>query len=174
MVMSGLQSALCATSKVTPLFRFSCLSLTTAGLVALSLPAHAAFNTVSSRDYASCAAGLLRAGVSEADAASACAEALQPRDISSCVSDIRSEANSLAAADVLSACRRVRRPDALASCFTDIKASDNTAALADVLDNCRRSLMPDRFSACVRGLRNEIKLSTAAAMETCVTSGGRP
>ncbi len=172
--MSGLQLALCATSKVTPLFRFSCLSLTTAGLVALSLPANAAFNNVSSGDYASCAAGLLRAGVSEADAASACAEALHPRDISRCVSDIRSEASALAAADVLSACRRVRRPNALASCFTDIKSSDNTVALADVLDNCRRSFLPDRFSACVRGLRGEIEFSTAAAMETCITSGGRP
>lgn len=174
MVMSGLQTALRATSKVTPLFRFFGLSLTTAGLVALSLPANAAFNNVSSGDYASCAAVLLRAGVSEAEAASACAEALQPRDIASCVGDIRSEANSLAAADVLSACRRVRRPDALASCFTDIKTSDSSAAFADVLDNCRRSLLPDRFSACVRGLRDEIKFSTAAAMETCITSGGRP
>ena len=134
-------------------------------------PAEAFFdfgsNDVDERDYATCADNLLGKGISESTAASACARALYPLDLSSCVASIDGT-GTLATTEVLSACQRVRRPLELAICYSEIEAGDDAAARSDVLDHCRRSLLPERFSSCVVGLRRETTLSTASAMTTCI------
>jgi len=159
------------------LARFSMLSLIATGLsVGLlpTAPAGAFFDfgsyDVDERDYATCADNLLGKGISEPTAASACARALYPLDLSRCVDRIDSN-NTLAATEVLSACQRVRRPLELATCYNEIETGDAAAARSDVLDHCRRSLLPERFSSCVVGLRRETTLSTASAMTTCIDAG---
>lgn len=168
----------------SPLVRVSAISLATSGLLAVLLPvtpqSAQALEFFSSkyknnpRHYERCAAGLTGAGVAEADAAAACAGALYPTDLSTCVTNIKSN-TSIAANDALSGCRRVRRPVEMGKCVVDINnvASDGTVAL-DVLDNCRRSLLPARFSACVVGLLQEISFSTSAAMTDCIAASSRP
>ncbi len=127
------------------------------------------------KDYDACAAGLLSTGLSADDAAAACAGALYPQALSSCVTTIDAE-TEIAAADALSGCRRVRRPVELASCVVGITgiSTDGTQAL-DVLDYCRRSLLPLRFSNCVVGLANQVKtFSTTEMMTTCIAASSRP
>ncbi|NJO40351.1 MAG: hypothetical protein HC769_05055 [Cyanobacteria bacterium CRU_2_1] len=156
------------------------ISLIAAGLAAVALPiesASAASYTPyrsTEEDYQACAAGLLGTGLSEEDAAVACAAALYPTDLSTCVTRIDTD-TSIEAIDALSGCRQVRRPVDLATCVVDINssASQETAAL-EVLDYCRRSLLPLRFSNCVVGLRTEITFSTTDAMVNCIAASSRP
>lgn len=130
-------------------------------------------NNVDERDYATCAASLLDKEISESAAASACARALYPLDLSSCVASI-DDNETLAATEVLNACQGVRRPLELATCYNEIEAGDDADVRADVLDYCRRSLLPERFSSCVTGLRQETTLSTVSAMTTCIDAGDTP
>jgi hypothetical protein len=128
----------------------------------------------SASDYEKCAEGLLETGLGETDATAACAAALYPKALSSCVTTIDSE-TELTATDALSGCRRVRRPHELASCvvgITDI-SSEGTEPL-DVLTYCRRSLLPARFSNCVVGLAEKVTLSTTEMMTTCIAATNRP
>lgn len=165
-------------------FRLSTLPLALAGLFAGLLPINLALASPSTssysstyrakpRHYATCASGLVGAGISEADAAAACGGALYPQELSTCVGNIGSA--EIAATDALSGCRQARRPIDLASCVVSINsgASDETAALT-VLDYCRRSLLPLRFSACVTGVRGETALSTADVMQSCIAASSRP
>jgi hypothetical protein len=154
------------------------LTLTTAGMLATSLPAHALFYGPTrlvprASDFEACANRLLGAGISAEEAARACARALDPGDLSRCVSRIETgtEVDAIAALD---ACKRVRRPIEMASCVVDIDSAREDAVALDVLDHCRRSLLPTRFSACVIGLSREIDFSTASAMSTCIAAGDRP
>lgn len=150
-------------------------------LSALPIPASAAtyYNArpyrSSVKDYDSCAAGLLRTGLSEEAVAAACAGALYPQALSSCVVTIDSE-TEIAAADALSGCRRVRRPQELASCVVGITGVSTAGTQAlDVLDYCRRSLLPVRFSNCVVGMANQVKaFSTTEMMTTCIAASSRP
>lgn len=126
------------------------------------------------RDYDSCAAGLLSTGLSAEDAAAACAGALYPRSLSSCVATLDGE-TEIAAADALSGCRRVRRPHELASCVVGITGISTAGTQAlDVLDYCRRSLLPIRFSNCVVGMTNQVAASTTEMMTTCIAASSRP
>jgi hypothetical protein len=163
------------------LLRLSSLSLTLAGVVSVLWPiSPATAATYSStyrskpRDYATCASGLVGAGVSEAEAAAACGGALYPRDLSACVTRIGGD-TAIEASTALSNCRRARRPVDLASCVISISdgASDETTALT-VIDYCRRSLLPLRFSACVTGVRGETALSTAEVLQNCIAASSRP
>jgi hypothetical protein len=151
------------------------------GLVEISVqPAQAAYYVprpyrAAVSDYQRCAAGLLGSGVQAQDATAACAGALYPRALSSCVTDIGS-GTQIAATDALSGCRRVRRPDELAKCVVGINGvkSQDTKSL-DVLDYCRRSLLPLRFSNCVVGLANQVPAaSTTETMSTCIAASNRP
>lgn len=160
---------------VIPALIGSCL------LAALPIPASAAtyYNPrpyrSSVRDYDSCAAGLLDTGLSSEDVAAACAGALYPQALSSCVATIDAE-TEIAAADALAGCRRVRRPQELASCVVGITgiSTDGTEPL-EVLDYCRRSLLPVRFSNCVVGLANQIAaFSTTEMMTSCIAASSRP
>ncbi|MBD2461362.1 hypothetical protein H6G89_09915 [Oscillatoria sp. FACHB-1407] len=161
----------------SPLIRLSVLSLATVALFA-PLPAAAqTSNRTSTRvrtsDYQACASSLTGAGISEADAADACAAALYPQDVARCVTRI-DNGTEIAATDALSGCRQVRRPIELATCVNDIDNVTTGAESLVVLDNCRRSLLPTRFSACVVGLSREIEFAPAEALETCIAAGDRP
>lgn len=129
----------------------------------------------SQRDYRSCTDGLLGTGLKAEDAAAACAGALYPRALSSCVTTIDGK-TELTATDALSGCRRVRRPRELASCVVNITGISTTETKdIDVLDYCRRSLLPVRFSNCVVGMAGQVNtFSTTEMMTTCIAASSRP
>ncbi|NJM60963.1 MAG: hypothetical protein HC849_13330 [Oscillatoriales cyanobacterium RU_3_3] len=153
--------------------------LATASLFVASLPAEPA-SAITIRiprnrnPYRVCALELVDAGVAPEVAASACAGALHPRDISKCVVQINRK-TKISAADALSSCRRVRRPDELTTCVVDISSRSRTQAAEPllVLDSCRRSLLPEVFSECVVGLSRRLDFSTERLMSTCLDSRDR-
>jgi hypothetical protein len=131
---------------------------------------------VSTGDYRACASRLLKAGITAEAAASACARALRPRDLSSCVAEIEDE-TEIAAVDALSTCTRAWRPEDVGACVVGI--SKNTKAGNQVLDkqllnrtilsNCGLSLLPRRYAQCVVGLRLQIdNLAPTQAINTCI------
>ncbi|MBF2047623.1 MAG: hypothetical protein EDM05_031970 [Leptolyngbya sp. IPPAS B-1204] len=159
------------------------LPLLVAGFALAGLPIHPAnaatyYNPrpyrASVSDYEKCAEGLLGTGLGEAEATAACAAALYPKALSSCVTTIDAE-TELSATDALSGCRRVRRPQELASCVVGITeiSTEGTEPQA-VLTYCRRSLLPARFSNCVVGLATQAALSTTEMMTTCIAATNRP
>lgn len=144
------------------------------GLLGLSLPSVAVTIPTSSNsnDYRNCASRLERTQVSAEAAASACAGALNPPDVSRCVSDIE-EQTEITAPQALESCRQVRRPIELSSCVVGI--SDNIeGSLPGVLDYCTRSLLPERYAQCVVGLGREINIAPPQALETCISASDRP
>ncbi|WP_204104847.1 MULTISPECIES: hypothetical protein [Spirulina sp. CCY15215] len=141
-------------------------------------------------EFAECATQLLGVGVREDQAAIACSEALEPTDVSQCVSSIDTGTviNELYA---LFACFRVRRPLELAECVVTINdnvlvtrtelAGNITVAATELeplalstLDHCRRSLLPTRLSACVVGLSQQIPLTPSRALNTCIDAEDFP
>ena len=149
-----------------------------------------------------CASQLLRSGLSGEEAAIACAQALEPSQLSRCV--LRIQDTTLSADAAVRACFRVRRPLELADCVVDInddalepyiRRLSNLNQPADViedaeleasteviepiaslaLDTCRRSLLPERHSECVVALSRDIPdQSPADAMETCINAESFP
>ncbi|NJK99401.1 MAG: hypothetical protein HC910_02120 [Spirulinaceae cyanobacterium SM2_1_0] len=167
------------------------LLLTTATLLlsaAIAPPSQALFfryrDGDDPEDFEDCARELLESGLPDDQVAIACAEALVPEDLSSCVSDIA--AHTLVEANLaLFACFRVRRPIELANCTVDITRetiepfygdrNDETAASArDALDRCRRSLLPERYASCVIGLSEPIALTPMDAMAICLEAEDFP
>jgi hypothetical protein len=126
-------------------------------------------------NYEECAAELLGSGLQAEDTAAACAAALYPKALSSCVTIIDAE-TELTAEDALLGCRRVRRPHELASCVVGItQISTEGTAPGDVLTYCRRSLLPVRFSNCVTGLASQVTtFSTTEMMTSCIAATRRP
>jgi hypothetical protein len=158
----------------SPFIRLSTFSLATAGLLSLALaPVQAASIRGRISDYEVCANRLLGAGVSQEAAASACAAALYPTELSRCVVSIDGE-TTIAANDALSGCRQVRRPLDLATCVSQISNLSNATEPLNVLDYCRRSLLPTRYSACVVGLSREVSTPLTEVLQTCIAAGTRP
>ncbi|MGB7893512.1 MAG: hypothetical protein WCF82_16615 [Microcoleus sp.] len=119
--------------------------------------------------YRVCALELIEAGVGAEAAASACADALRPRDISKCALQINRKTN-ISGVEALSSCRRVRRPQELATCVVNINGKSRTQP-ADplvVLDGCRRSLLPQQFAECVVGLSGRLDFPTDRLIATCL------
>ena len=115
---------------------------------------------------------------------SACADALDPEELSLCVQKIERH-TPVPPKDALLACYRVRRPEDLADCVADIhnenkkeKQIDTNTLISDAflaLDYCRRSLLPERYSECVMALsRNSVEISPPQAMETCISAEDFP
>jgi hypothetical protein len=123
--------------------------------------------------YERCTGDLLALKISTEEATSACARALNPKDLGICVSRT-SQSGTIAATDALSACRQVRRPKEMAACVNRIRGELSTATALEVLDNCRRSLLPDRYANCVVGISSPAKLSPTQAMTTCIDTGYFP
>lgn len=142
-----------------------------AGLLAFTepMPANAAYRN----SYQRCAGKLIDVGLAPELVTVACASALHPDELGSCVMKIH-DRTDIAAIDALSTCVRVRRPEDLATCVVDI-SEDSDAGLAPiVLDNCRRSLLPARYSECVVGLSRKIEILPVQAMTTCIDAADRP
>jgi hypothetical protein len=152
---------------VSGLIRFAATPLAVAGWLAMTLPSTAQGVNYLDDDFRTCAARLLSVGVSNNEAASACAAALNPGNLSRCVAEIELR-TEIAAADALATCRQVRRPEELAGCVVDISRNSEKNAVPGVLDYCGRSLLPERFAECVVGLNRVIEVAPTRAMETCI------
>ncbi|MBR8838725.1 MAG: hypothetical protein DSM106950_33165 [Stigonema ocellatum SAG 48.90 = DSM 106950] len=154
--------------------------LAMAGWLAMSLPSTAVTATSYNTDvnasyyneYRVCAARLLSVNVAAEAASQACATALRPRDVSSCVVKIQRR-TQIPATDALSSCSRSRFPRDLASCAVGINQYSKEAVNPQVLDYCGRSLSPVRFAQCVVGLRAEIDYAPIRAMNTCIDASDR-
>ncbi|MGV2826452.1 hypothetical protein [Myxosarcina sp. GI1(2024)] len=121
-------------------------------------------------DFSDCASGLINSGISGEAAAIACADSLDPEELSACVTNIQNN-TEVASEEALLACYRVRRPEELASCVVDINTSLADTEPIIALNNCRRSLLPNRYADCTLGLQGSIPdLSGIEAMETCISA----
>lgn len=136
-----------------------------------------------------CANRMLASGIDGDLAGIACADALYPRELSSCVQEITRE-TSLAPEATLQACYRVRRPQELATCVNRINAGveftptepeeannveGDTTILTSVLNNCRNSLLPRRYARCVIGLSDGLyTVSPQEAMDNCLDARDFP
>lgn len=149
-------------------FKVTVPVLAIAGWLATMIPTMAI--TASYRnDYRACAGQLLRVNINANAASQACAAALRPRELSSCVVSI-SRQTQISAVDALNTCRQARRPEELATCVVGISLKPSKeAANPAILNYCGRSLLPVRFGQCVVGLRSEIKFALNQALETCIS-----
>jgi hypothetical protein len=144
--------------------------------------------------FSACISQIVRTGVSPQDAATACSEALIPKELSRCVVMIKSKTpidGNLA----LQACFQVRRPIDLGNCVVDIhraaplfaanslkqtetetaKEPDKLGISKQVLDSCRQSLLPGRFSECVIAVsRGADKNNPSQALQTCLSAEDFP
>ncbi len=148
--------------------------LTMAGLLSMTLPAYAISNPFrrNQNEYRVCAARLLSVGIPAEAVTNACAAALRPLEVSSCVGKIQRR-TQIPATDSLPYCGQARRPNDLASCVADIGTTSQETANPAILAYCNRSLLPVKFGQCVAGLRSEIDFSPIQAMESCINPSGR-
>ncbi len=149
-------------------------SLFLATAFAVTLPDSAVAYTygIYSNDYRICAARLLSAGVPAQSLSQACAQALRPGELASCVASIHRH-TELGVLDALSSCKGARRPEELATCVVGISRNTKEPANPAVLNYCNRSLLPLNFAQCVVGLRLEIDVPPAQAMDTCIDASDR-
>ncbi|WP_017651444.1 hypothetical protein [Fortiea contorta] len=137
------------------------------------VPGVALTASYSNNDYRACAGQIIKVGVTPDAALSACAKALRPRELSTCVVKISQEAK-IAATEALAGCRLVRRPEELATCVVNISLNTQGAVNPSALSYCGRSLLPVRFAQCVVGLRSEVKdLAPIRALDTCIDASDR-
>ncbi len=143
-----------------------------------------------------CLRELTASGVSAEDAQVGCADALVPRELSTCVLTI-TQSTSINAKDALTSCYQVRRPLDLGNCVVNInntvlvassknnqtkaeddnkpEMSNNQSPLMMALSSCQASLLPVRHSECVIGLsRTPQPSNPVKAMETCLSAEDFP
>lgn len=162
------------------LIRFATAQLAVASWLAMTLSSadaaydlnHYPYSYLDSTDFRVCASRLASVKISPDDAATACAGALRPRSISSCVVSIKRR-TSIDAMDALSTCQQARRPDELASCVVGISRNSKGKADPDDLNYCGRTLLPVRFGDCVVGLRRASQLDPLQAMNSCLNATDR-
>ena len=138
------------------------------GLALLAVPINPAIAANDSRDdFRRCASALAnRLNLPQEEAVLACSRALNPEDMSECVTDV--SRRGYEPADALNACRQVRQPREMASCVGSIGRNLKDSAAPEVLDNCRRSLLPKRYADCVVGVsRGASGLGPSMAMASC-------
>jgi hypothetical protein len=151
-----------------------CSAIPFALISALVIPfAWVAPATAITYDYGRCAADLLDVGLAAESVAQACAEALHPEQVSSCVLDIAT-VTELGAEAALTACSRDRRPEELATCVISIHDVLDVANSGDVLGNCHRSILPVRYSDCVIDVATTAEIATTESMALCLAAGYRP
>lgn len=141
------------------------------GLLTNILPSQAVIDSYRN-DYRTCAAQLLKSGVTAEAASKACATALRPRELSSCVANItkNTEINST---EALVSCRLSRRQEDLATCVVGISKSTQQAINQATLTYCGRSLLPVTFAQCVVGLRKEVDLDPMQSLNICIDANDR-
>jgi hypothetical protein len=135
-----------------------------------------------------CARELIETNLSPAEASEACAEALEPKDLSLCVLKIY-ELTPVDATSALRSCFRARRPLDLATCAIEVTREfqdratvgaeeENTEVAKSLalstLDTCRRSLLPRRFAECAIGLSREVDLAATNILTTCIEAEAFP
>jgi hypothetical protein len=171
--------------------RWSAIATISLGLVEMNRTAIAFGNN---NQFSACVNQITKTGVSPQDAATACSEALIPKELSACVAMIKSKTpidGNLA----LNACFQVRRPVDLGNCVVDIhraipvvatnlvkqtetetpKETDKSTLSKQILDSCRQSLLPGRFSECVIGISRDVdKTNPAQALQTCLSAEDFP
>ncbi|CCH94280.1 Genome sequencing data, contig C317 [Microcystis aeruginosa PCC 9432] len=170
---------------------WSVIATISLGLVEMNRAAIAFGNN---NQFSACISQIVRTGVSPEDAATACSEALIPKELSRCVVMIKSKTpinGNLA----LQACFQVRRPIDLAHCVVDIhraaplfaanslkqtetetaKEPDKLGISTQILDSCRQSLLPGRFSECVIAVSRGVdKNNPSQALQTCLSAEDFP
>jgi len=124
-------------------------------------------------EFGNCTGKLLDAGVPPESASLACAQALHPEQVSSCVVDVTKTADILPE-EALAACGRDRRPDEVASCFRSIHRNLMVTDSQAVLTACHLSILPGRYSDCVTGLSAASDLVPEESLTTCSAAGYRP
>ncbi|BAY60697.1 hypothetical protein NIES22_07570 [Calothrix brevissima NIES-22] len=143
--------------------------LAIAGWLATMVPTMAINASYSNNDFRACAGQLSYVNINADAASQACAGALRPRELSSCVVSI-SRQTKINAVDALNTCRQVRRPEELASCVVGIsRIPTQEQPNLNIVNYCGRSLLPIRFGQCVVGLRSELKLALDRALDTCIS-----
>jgi hypothetical protein len=147
---------------------FTASFITIGGLLISSLPTLAVTDSYNN-DYRVCATQLLSVGVTATSASQSCASTIRPRELSSCVVKIHKR-TQITPVDALSSCRQARNPQDLATCVVSISKSYQGSENAATLTSCGRSLLPVTFAECVVGLRREIDLSPAQALNTCISA----
>lgn len=188
-----------------PLFnrilRLSAFTFLPAGLLAMSIP----IGPANARNmYDVCIGSLIAVGVSPQQAATACAGALIPKELSKCVSKVALTISVTADAAVDN-CYRSRRPVDVGNCVIDINNEvplnqdlpktnrvtetfsqpdvDSEAIVSSatqsvpllVLESCRRSLQPGVYSQCVTAVSRDIALDTLRqALNTCLSAEAFP
>ena len=158
---------------VSGLMRLTTVQLAVAGWCLAAVPSMAATTPTSyANQYRSCTGRLASVDVSAEAAATACAGALNPVDLSKCVSRIKGQ-TTLAADEALSYCGQVRRPIELSNCVVGISRNSERAAARSVLDYCGRSLLPENFAECVVGLNREIDIAPNQALDSCISATDR-
>ncbi|MEL6457155.1 MAG: hypothetical protein AAFY21_05950 [Cyanobacteria bacterium J06641_2] len=148
--------------------------LAVAGIFSMILPSNAITNPFRRKqnEYRVCAARLLSVGIPPEAASNACANALRPKEVSSCVGRIQRR-TQIPATDSLSFCGQARRPDDLATCVVGIGTKTQETVNPLLLSYCSRSLLPVKFAQCVVGLRSEIDFSPTQAMDNCISASDR-
>ena len=170
---------------------WSAIAAISLGLVEMNRTAIAFGNN---NQFSACISQIVRTGVSPEDAATACSEALIPKELSRCVVMIKSKTpidGNLA----LQACFQVRRPIDLGNCVVDIhraaplfaanspkqtetetaKEPDKLGISTQILDSCRQSLLPGRFSECVIAVSRGVdKNNPSQALQTCLSAEDFP
>ncbi|WP_071191971.1 hypothetical protein [Trichormus sp. NMC-1] len=145
--------------------------LAVAGLLTTILPSIAVTDSYKN-DYRVCAAKLLSVGVTPQAASQGCAETLRPKELSTCVAQIKKQ-TQINPADALNSCNQARRPEDLAACVVGISKSTQEAVNPAALAYCGRSLLPVTFAQCVVGLRKEIDITPIQALDTCIDATDR-
>ncbi len=140
----------------------------------ITLPSNAISNPFrrNQNDYRVCAARLISVGIPAESVSNACANALRPKEVSSCVGKIQRR-TQIPATDSLSFCGEARRPNDLATCVAGIGTNSEENVNPAILTYCSRSLLPVKFAQCVVGLRSEIDFSPTQAMENCISASDR-
>jgi hypothetical protein len=144
-----------------------------ASLIVISLPNLPA-NSYTNNQYDICFKELTQSGFNPEQAGNACAQALNPKDLSWCVLAV-TQKTEIVPEKVLDSCLRVRRPIEMARCVLKIQheAIDPNVDLA--LETCRRSLIPKNYSECVVALsRNPNNLPAQEAMRVCIAAKDNP
>ncbi len=146
-------------------------ALAMAGILGMALPSNAIKNPFrrNQNEYRVCAARLLSVGIQAEVAVNACAAALRPKEVSSCVGQIQRR-TQIPATDSLAFCGQARRPNDLATCVVSIGTTSQETVNPAILSYCNRSLLPVKFGKCVAGLRSEIDFSPTQAMESCINA----
>ncbi|MEL6437726.1 MAG: hypothetical protein AAFQ80_00520 [Cyanobacteria bacterium J06621_8] len=117
----------------------------------------------------SCTSSLISAGVAQSSATAACSDALKPKDLAACVTEINAETD-IKGIDALQSCYRVRRPDDLASCVVDISSELEPDNSAMVLESCQLSLLPLRYAECTIDLASVADITGEEAIASCIAA----